>query len=376
MNPYPYDITNSVNPYLINTNKASQISLNGHILSAEYIWSLEGASREALVQSVFGYYRNLGFPYPKFSDDKLVKEFEKVKKVDVDSMLVEGALKNSNSSGTGICKHFSGPLFYTSRVDKGRSLLEVFNDDELLLKVLKNRMGWCTSGEDGNVRPYVFGINNDMIIQGIRSSGLGSAISQFKPAIAKYIYSKHVPSQGKVLDYSSGWGARALGAMSLDLTYYGIDPLTSEANNNILKFFNGKGVVVNGVSEDVNSYNGFEKIDLCLSSPPYFNLEQYSGDASQSYNKFSDYKMWLDNYWDMTVKNCISVMKPNAYFCLVIEASFKKYDIGKDMLDKCVSNGLRLVETYPLQTSRSHLSGKRKSKDVVKTTEAIYCFER
>jgi hypothetical protein len=266
----PYDRNNSTNPYLINTNKDRFIvDLNGQPLSADYIWSKCGSDREVLVQYVFDYYRSKGFPYPKYSNDQLKKSFEKIKRIDIDSLMVNGLLKNSNSSGTDIVKNFSGHEFYSSHVNNGLSPLDIFNNDAMLIKVLKNRMGWNVSKEDGTERPYVFGINDEMIIQGIRSSGLGSSISQFKPAVARFIYAKHVPKNGIVLDFSSGWGARLLGALSLNLTYYGIDPLTSNSNKEILKFFNGRGKVVKGVSEDICSYKDFGQADLSFSSPPF-----------------------------------------------------------------------------------------------------------
>lgn len=373
MNKKPYDQTNSSHPYLINTNKDSFIlDSNGKALSADYIWSKSGVDREKLVEYVFNYYRKIGFPYPKYSEDRLRKSFEKVKKIDINLLLVDGELKNSNSSGTDICKHFSGNLFYSSRVGKNLSPVDVFNNDNMFLRVLRNRMGWCQSGEDGTSRPYVFGINDGMIIQGIRSSGLGSSISQFKPAIAKFIYAQYVPKNGVVLDYSSGWGARLLGALSLDLTYYGIDPLTSDSNNKILKFFNGRGKVIKGTSENIETYADFEKVDCVLSSPPYFNLEQYSNDEGQSYNKYSNYEEWLDKYWNRTVKNCMSIMKEGAYFGLTVSEIVGKYNIGKDMLKICESDGLKMVKAYPLKTSQSHLSGKKKSRNIIKNTEMIY----
>lgn len=369
----PYDRNNSTNPYLINTNKDRFIvDAAGHSLSADYIWSKYGKDRIRLVQYVFNYYRVKGFPYPKYSNDQLKKSLEKIKKIDVDSLFVNGLLKNSNSSGTDIVKHFCGHLFYNSKVNNGLSPVEVFNNDELFLKVLHNRMGWNISKEDGTERPYVFGINDEMIIQGIRSSGLGSSISQFKPAVAKFIYAKHVPKNGVVLDYSAGWGARLLGAMSLDLTYYGIDPLTSKPNNNILKFFKGKGKVVNGVSEDLDAYKDFEKVDLSCSSPSYFNLEQYSDDKTQSYNKYNDYNEWLNKYWDITVKNCLSITKKGGYFSFVAAEMVKKYNLGKDMLKVCENNKLKIVTSYTLKTSQSHLSGKKKTGKIVKNTEIVY----
>ena len=36
--------------------------------------------------------------------------------------------------------------------------------------------------------------------------------------------------------------------------------------------------------------------DICITSPPYYNLEIYCDEENQSINKFTDYKRWLENF--------------------------------------------------------------------------------
>ena len=378
MNPKPYDKTNSSNPYLINIRKGDIITYtDSEKLTAEYIWGRCGKERKELTQWVFDYYRNRGFPEQKLTDNELIKSFNKIRKLDTSKILTRnGEIKNSNSIGTNIIKHFCWKEFYSSKKETGVSPIEAFNDDKKLMKVIKNRMGWCSSGEDGSERPFVFGINDGMILQGIRSSGLGGMISQFKVAVAKFLYEKYVPEGGTVFDYSAGWGARLLAAMSLGIRYYGVDPLTSNPLNRMIDFFKGNAKVINGISENIDIYKNIPLVDHIMSSPPYFKLEIYSADKTQSYNRYPEYQEWLLNYFKKTVENCLGIMKNSGTFGLVVVEKYKKYNLGKDMIDICLSCGLEKIDYFPFKTAKSHLSGKTKNNINIKYNDGVFVFKK
>ena len=125
-----FDETNSSNPWLIDIRKDELlIDDTGNKLSSSYIWSKQGAEREKLVQWVFAHYRQKGFPFPKLSEEELLKKFGKLKTLTSAFDEKSGILKNSNSQGLDILKHFCGELFYCTKADGGRSTLEVFHDD-------------------------------------------------------------------------------------------------------------------------------------------------------------------------------------------------------------------------------------------------------
>ena len=378
MNNRPYDSSDSNNPYLINTNQKEQIiGPEGEQLSAEYIWNKSGKDRENLVLWVLNYYRGKGFPSLQLSNKILNSAFSSIKRIQPNSVLNEdGYIKNTSSTGTNIIKHFCGEKYYNSKLGKSRSTYDVFMDDDLFLKVLKNRMGWCQSGEDGTKRPYVFGITDKMILQGIRSSGLSINVSQFKPAVAKFLYNKYVPTGGKIWDYSAGWGARLLGAMSLDLEYYGTDPHTHKDLNYMLEFFGGKGKIFNKCSEDDSLLDLAPRVDFAMSSPPYFNLEIYCDKLSQSYNKYQNYNDWLINYWKRTVHNSINLLKENGKFCFIAVEKIGKMDLYQDMLEVCADLDLVVDEELCFKTSNSHLSGKRKSKKTTKINEKVCVMKK
>ncbi len=90
-------------------------------------------------------------------------------------------------------------------------------------------------------------------------------------------------------------------------------------------------------SEQLDTQHNFiEKyentVDAVLFSPPYFDLEIYSG-PDQSINNFPDYDDWLEGYWRETVRTCQAVMKDGAKFGFVISNYRNQESISKDMME-------------------------------------------
>ena len=378
INNTPYDSTTHEKPWLINRNNSDAIiGPEGEPLTADYIWSKQGKDREDLVLWVFNYYRGKGFPFVELSDEEMRKKFNVLKKKNPDDIVNdEGEFKNSSSLGNDIYKTFLGKEYFSAKgTEKTKSVYEVFYDDELFLKVLKNRMGYCLTREDGEERPYIFSISDRMIIQGIHSTSYGYNVSLYKPVIAKWIYKYY--AKKRIFDFSSGWGARSLAAMSLGIEYYGVDPLTSVGINKMMKFFNGEGYVVDGCSEDESIYKNIPKVDCIMSSPSYFNLENYSDSETQSINRYKEYENWLEGYWKKTVENCLKILEDSGYFILFVKNKVGKYNLAEDMKKICEESGeLKLEKMTNIRTSTSHLSGKKLSKKISKNTELVYIWRK
>ena len=358
------------NPYLLNVNLDETIEIDGNKLTAEYIWSLNEQERLDLIEKIKQYYKT--FPKESLTEDYINSQFEKLKKANPNEVLnSNGEIKNSATLCLDVTRYYNRDKFYKVRGENVMSLEDVFQEN--LEQVLKNRMGWYTSTEDGTERPYVFNITDKMIRQGIRSSGLGFNVSQFRPLVAKYLYSKY--AKEKVLDYSAGWAARALGALSLGLEYYGIDPSTADEVNEVIRKF-GKGFCVKNGSEVEESYDNIPEVDCALSCPPYFRLEQYSEEESQSIVKYNEYTAWLEHYWKPTVQNCAKKLKKDGYFILIMIEKYKNYSIGQDMCNAIKNERLSLVDEFHYKTSKNHLSGKKQTKQTTKNNENVYIFRK
>ncbi len=315
---------------------------DGFPLTPEYIW--ESKDRDSLVRFVVDYYTKNGFPYPKYLNDALDRQFELLCKYNA----IE--IKNTSPTGINICKHFCSKLFYSSKVKGSKSCVEIFENKNLLTRAVENRMGYCT---DGSGRPFVYGINNNTIIRGMISSGLSMNVSHFKPTFAKSIIHRYLPNGGSMYDFCAGWGARLLAAESLGVKYIGIDPNSSKELNDMISYFGFKAVVTSNISE---SYIPDEKVDLCFSCPPYFDQEQYSEKLTQSYNAYKTLEEWIDKYWSKTVENCYNSLKPGGIFAYVIPVRLKTL-----MDRKCEM--FRHIEDIGIESQYSHLS-KRTGKKV------------
>lgn len=147
-----------------------------------------------------------------------------------------------------------------------------------------------------------------------------------------------VPSHMLVLKYygrvfvtgNCGFGGRMLGALSSkkNFRYVGTDPCTET-----MYHLHQLGDYIEMVTGRDDSYelhccgsevfNGPENsIDFAFSSPPYFNLEVYSDEETQCYNKFPELNQWLEGYVRETIKNIKHMLKPGRCYAVNI-ADFK-----------------------------------------------------
>lgn len=381
----PYTYENSTNPWLIDPLDTSDIiTINGNKITAEYMWSLNANERTDLLYKVYDYYIARGFPCECLSVDYISNQFQKLCKYDTSKVMTsDGFISNSGNLCLDVCRYYCRDKFYKSRGDNNsRSIEDVFYDKEEFIKVLKNRMGWNTTKEDGTERPYLFGISDKQILNGIRNSGLGYGVSNFRPTIAKFIFERYLSDRKdpKIFDYSAGWGARALAAMSLGYSYIATDPYTYSNINNLISDL-GKPTLnafcYNSGSENSVLYQSIEdkSVDMCFSCPPYFTLERYSWSDRQCYNKYANFVDWIEEYWRGTVKNCKRFLKDDGYFGLVIKDCYEKYPLKDEMNRILEEEGFVLKDSYQYKTNKNHLSGKKKNGSVIKNNEWILIYE-
>lgn len=147
----------------------------------------------------------------------------------------------------------------------------------------------------------------------------------FKITVAYSLY-KYLNSK-RILDISSGWGDRLVGAIGINAEcYHGFDPneCLHTGYKNIINFF---GVNKN---EYVIKKQGFETAkltemyDTVFTSPPYFNLEIYSGDTDQSIEKYNNLDEWKRNFLYKSLKNAWDHILPGGHMAINIEDIINK----------------------------------------------------
>ena len=216
-----------------------------------------------------------------------------------------------------------------------------------------------------------------MLIQGSKCSGEACTGSIFKAAVAREIFKDIIDDKMKVYDYSCGFGTRLLGLMSLqkNVKYIGVEPNTETYNSllKLIKDFNFNADIYNIGSEDFTSK---EKVDIAFSSPPYFNLEVYSNESTQAYNKYSDYEIFLEKYWRQTIKNIKKSLRKNSLFICNVGNSANEFTqrILNDYTRIIEEEGFKLIHTNYMITYKSHLSSKKRTRKLSKG-EPIFYYE-
>ena len=93
-NPYTYE--NSINPWLMNHKNESALSINGNKITADYLWTLNTKNRIQCLTDVFNYYRTNGFPYERYDNNYLIKQFNKLKKYDINNAINDEGILTLN----------------------------------------------------------------------------------------------------------------------------------------------------------------------------------------------------------------------------------------------------------------------------------------
>jgi len=143
--------------------------------------------------------------------------------------------------------------------------------------------------------------------------------SNFPITVSFEIYKFFQPKN--VLDCSAGWGDRLISNIAYGKSRYtGIDPNIDlqDKYKKIIKFF--------GRSEDkykvykcgFEDFKSEDKWDLVFSSPPFFDLEIYSKDKSQSVNKYKTLKEWKEKFLFLIVKNSYNFLEKKGHLALYI----------------------------------------------------------
>ena len=135
------------------------------------------------------------------------------------------------------------------------------------------------------------------------------AVSNFRPTAAKCIYENY-GGDGVTWDMSCGWGGRLLGALSSKRIkkYIGTEPSTKTFNGleQIKKEFSYMNTEVELHKLGSEVFRPKEKVDLCFTSPPYFDTEKYSDEDTQSYVKYPEEQKWIDGFLLLNIANTSS----------------------------------------------------------------------
>ena len=142
-----------------------------------------------------------------------------------------------------------------------------------------------------------------------------SSISIFKPLVAMDIYCRFKPTS--ILDFTMGWGGRLVGACAMNIPkYIGIDSNTNLKTpyTKMCGFLNKHSTTeIDLYFNDALSID-YSKLDydLVLTSPPYYNLETYTGSIQKPKEE------WDRDFYEPIFKMTFQHLKRGGYYCLNI----------------------------------------------------------
>lgn len=268
------------------------------------------------------------FPINYYTHNGILNEIKKVinTSIEFDGDTISGGA----GVGTGLC-NFLFPNLYdtvsakdlTKHKEGAESAYKKFYNDDFLKKAIRVAVQY------GKATPTPKSIYSGLGM-------VGSMPTNFKPLVAKAIYERFTNDGDTVLDTSMGYGGRMLGVLSSkkNLTYVGTDP-NSETFSHLMEL----GNYIEEVTGRKNSFEihccgseeffmGDNTVDFMFTSPPYFNLELYSTEETQSVNKFPEIEGWLEGFVRGTLKNVYRMLKPGKFYAVNI-ADFDLPEGGK-----------------------------------------------
>jgi|TARA_B100000287_G_scaffold35824_1_gene33003 hypothetical protein len=318
------------------------------------------------IDVIFKYYRRNGFPHYTIREEEKHQHMRKLRQFNHKSLL-DGDVIIQTMHALRLAWTYFEPHFWKVRCGGSkRTAWENFHDDEQLRKII--RKTWVYFQNNGNHEsPIRFTVNR---FRQLCKFYEGQTVSNFRPTAAKVIYETY-GGDGVVWDMSTGWGGRLIGALSTSniKKYIGTDPSTVayEGACKIKEDFSyiKKEVELHKLGSEV--FKPKEKVDLCFTSPPYFDTEKYSDEDTQSYLKYPEEQKWINGFLFKTIENCYESLKKNGYLLLNIANTSSGKNIEEGTLK--IAKGFNLKHEKTLKLSLTKLNSGFKY-------EPIYVFKK
>lgn len=314
-------------------------------------FKIDKYNQKEKIQKIFQYYKKHGFPnYNQNKYDKN-KELQKLINFNESNIFIEDKkiIKQTMHSCGFLWTYF--PHWIEVRCKNDMSLIDNWNDDIKLYSLIEKTYNYILKHGNGNW-------TENRIRQNAKVYCSKQSVSNFRPTVAKFIYNKFGNS-GTVWDMSCGWGGRLFGFLASNCKkYIGTDPSTRtyEGLEKIKKDYTyiQKEIELHKIgSEDFCPEEN--SVDLCFTSPPYFDTEKYSEEQTQSYIKFPTIQKWVHGFLEQTFINCKKSLKSNGKLIINI-ANIDKYDLEDITINTAIKCGFELEDKYLMELSS--ISGK------------------
>jgi len=328
------------------------------------------------------------YPLPyqteKYTEDDCRKDYFKLKGIRCNELLIEGKEWFPRKG-----RESKYPLTY-----EGKHLLfKRYNVGNLSSNWWQEQNRWsiCSSGYPGPARTWrtrAFMISLMGAAFSLKLDKIGKKELRLMISLRKYIASQHKPNVTKtlteylgsktMLDFSMGWGDRLSGAFASETVehYVGLDP--RKENHPIYEqqrdfytkhtsFFENptKTTFYESPAEDFDYSDYQDYFDLVFTSPPYFNVERYGDDDTQSWVRYKSIDAWNEHFLHKALEKIIPTIKKGGKMAINIADVFTSgggggkdwKEITNPMGDFLVSKGLTYKGCIGMEMAKRPNSG-------------------
>ena len=303
--------------------------------------------------------------FKKYSDEELLK--------DIDSYV------NGKGRLNKILNHFFEEIIFES-CGRGSNIspMDVLKDDEKIKEIfeyIKTKPNFYKGNDIQNLKSYLRNA-----VSWVRK------VANFPAREAYHIQNRYNFENKKlyVLDTSAGFGSRMSASLLFHNYYCGIDPnpnLYQKLNeyfyflqkNNLSK---KNHCLIYCQGSEVKIDRLIEKCDISFTSPPYFNLEYYYNDNSESTKNYDNYSLWTNNFVAPTIKNTYLYLKKGGYAMINIKNLNDKYPLYDSFYETFNSiDGFEFKEVFDMKISSKKNYGMSGNYDIP-NKEPVMVFKK
>jgi 16S rRNA G966 N2-methylase RsmD len=307
---------------------------------------------ERILPTLANELENIDF-YSNHSDNDLIKDWMNLKEWNTNI----SQIASTQRIGMKLCEQFF-PNFYDIQNKKGDSLKSLWKSDKLEKVLRWNRKSHST--------PYLSELKRGIYF----NYGLAKS-TMFRPQMAKMIATNL--DAKRILDPCAGWGGRMLGSVAAGAEYVAFEPNT-ETYNGLLRLTKFLGIenkvrIIKDSALEMDKHD-IGEFDLILTSPPYFDLEIYSREDTQSIKGCDSYSMWVDKFLKPLIELSLTHMKEDGWSC------WNVHNVGKM---KMIDDIKQIHKFYDNQKIFSVTSSKRQTnqKDIdKKNSDVTICYSK